>query len=73
MRTNSVGGEVALDFIFWPYSRHRFGWFLEPGLNDYSFVHGHERSVGLSGGLLIGVRRLAFCDADPNFLQGIGV
>ena len=34
---NSLGGEAALDFMFWPSSKHRFGWFLEPGY-DYSFA-----------------------------------
>jgi hypothetical protein len=52
--TNSLGGEVALDFMFWPSSKHRFGWFLEPGY-DYSFARGHERSIGISGGLLIAI------------------
>ncbi len=28
--TNSIGGEVALDFMFWPSARRRFGWYLEP-------------------------------------------
>jgi hypothetical protein len=54
--TNSVGGEVVLDFMFWPASKHRFGWFLEPGY-DYSFAREHERSLGISGGLLIAIRR----------------
>ncbi len=54
--TNSLGGEVALDFMFWPSSKHRFGWFLEPGY-DYSFARGHERSIGISGGLLIAIPR----------------
>jgi hypothetical protein len=54
--TNSLGGEVALDFMFWPFSKHRFGWFLEPGF-DYSFAPGHERSIGISGGLLIAIPR----------------
>jgi hypothetical protein len=53
--TNSLGGEVVLDFMFWP-SKHRFGWFLEPGF-DYSFARGHERSLGISGGLLIAIPR----------------
>jgi hypothetical protein len=35
--TNSVAGEVAGDFMFWPNGRHRFGWFLEPAY-DYSFA-----------------------------------
>jgi hypothetical protein len=54
--TNSLGGEVVLDFMFWPSSKHRFGWFLEPGF-DYSFARGHERSIGISGGLLIAIPR----------------
>jgi hypothetical protein len=28
--TNSIAGEVAGDFMFWPAHKHRFGWFLEP-------------------------------------------
>jgi len=54
--TNSLGGEVVLDFMFWPSSKHRFGWFLEPGY-DYSFARGHERSISISGGLLIAIPR----------------
>ena len=54
--TNSLGGEVALDFMFWPSSKHRFGWFIEPGY-DYSFARGHEHSIGISGGLLIAISR----------------
>ena len=54
--TNSFAGEVVLDFMFWPSSKHRFGWFLEPGY-DYSFARGHEHSIGISGGLLIAIRR----------------
>ncbi len=54
--TNSLGGEVALDFMFWPSSKHRFGWFLEPGY-EYSFARGHDRSIGISGGLLIAIPR----------------
>jgi hypothetical protein len=54
--TNSLGGEVVLDFMFWPAARHRFGWFLEPGY-AYSFARGHDRSIGISGGLLIAIPR----------------
>jgi hypothetical protein len=56
LTTNALGGEVVLDFMFWPSSKHRFGWFLEPGY-DYSFAQGHERSIGISGGLLIAIPR----------------
>jgi hypothetical protein len=52
---NSVSGEAVLDFMFWPSAKHRFGWYLEPGY-EYNFGRGHERSVGVSGGLLIPIR-----------------
>ena len=52
--TNSEAGEVAGDFMFWPSGKHRFGWFLEPAY-DYSFASGHQQSIGMSAGLLIGI------------------
>jgi hypothetical protein len=52
--SNSIAGEVAGDFMFWPNGKHRFGWYLEPAY-DYSFAGGHPQSVGMSGGLLIGI------------------
>jgi hypothetical protein len=52
--TNSLGGEVVLDFMFWPSAKHRFGWYLEPAY-EYDFGRGHERSIGISGGLLIAI------------------
>jgi hypothetical protein len=52
--TNSLGGEVVLDFMFWHSARHRLGWYLEPGY-EYNFGRGHERSLGITGGLLIGI------------------
>jgi hypothetical protein len=55
MTTNSVGGEVVLDFMFWPSAKHRFGWYVEPGY-EYNFGRGHEQSLGVSGGLLIAIR-----------------
>ncbi len=54
MAANSVGGEIVLDFMFWPAAKHRFGWYLEPGY-DYNFGRGHEQSIGISGGLLIAI------------------
>ena len=54
MTTNSVSGEVALDFMFWPSKKHRFGWYLEPGY-EYNFGRGREQSLGISGGLLIAI------------------
>jgi hypothetical protein len=52
--TNSVAGEAALDFMFWPFKKHKYGWYLEPAY-DYSFASGHEQSMGVSGGLLIAI------------------
>jgi len=53
--TNTLAGEVAGDFMFWPTGKHRFGWYLEPAY-DYSFARGHQKSLGISFGLLIGIR-----------------
>ena len=51
---NSLAGEVVLDFMFWTSARHRVGWYFEPSY-DYTFLAGHERSMGASVGLLIGI------------------
>jgi hypothetical protein len=51
---NSISAEVALDFMFWPSARHRFGWYFEPGF-DRNFGRGHEQSFAVSGGLLIAI------------------
>jgi hypothetical protein len=53
-RVNSLAAEVVADFMFWPGKGHRFGWFIEPGY-DYNFARGHERSFGISAGLLIAI------------------
>lgn len=52
---NSISGELAGDFMFWPTRKHRFGWYLEPAY-DYSFAGGHQQSVGMSAGLLLAIR-----------------
>jgi len=50
---NALAAEAVVDFMFWPFRKHsRVGLYLEPGY-EYSFGRGHERSVGISGGLLI--------------------
>lgn len=52
---NSVAGEAVLDFMFWPRRwKHKFGWYIEPGY-EYNFGRGHERSIGVSFGLLIAI------------------
>jgi len=52
--TDSVAAEVAADFMFWPWPKRRFGWYMEPSYG-YSFASGHEQSMGVSVGLLIAI------------------
>jgi hypothetical protein len=55
--SNSVAGEAVLDLMFWPRPwMHKFGWYVEPGY-EYNFGRGHERSIGISFGLLIAIRK----------------
>jgi hypothetical protein len=54
MRMDSIAGEIVPDFMFWSSKKHKFGWYLEPGY-EYKFGPGREHSIGLSGGLLIGI------------------
>jgi hypothetical protein len=54
MATNSAAVEGVLDFMFWPFAKHKLGWYLEPGY-EYDLGRGHQRSVGISGGLLIAI------------------
>jgi hypothetical protein len=53
--TDAFSAELAGDFMFWPTGKHRLGWYLEPAY-DYSFAGGHQQSIGMSAGLLIGIR-----------------
>jgi hypothetical protein len=53
--TNSIAAEGALDFMFWPWPKRRFGWYFEPSYG-YSFASGHEQSASVSLGLLIPIR-----------------
>ena len=50
--SDTISGELARDFMFWPGRKHRFGWFLEHAY-DYAFASGHQQSIGMSGRLLI--------------------
>ena len=51
---NSIAGEAALDFMFWPRPKRKIGWYLEPSYG-YNFGSGHEQSVSLTVGLLIAI------------------
>jgi hypothetical protein len=52
--TNSIAAEAALDFMFWPWPKRRFGWYVEPSYG-YDFGSGHEQSMSVAAGLLIAV------------------
>ncbi|HTD41880.1 MAG TPA: hypothetical protein VK671_14725 [Mucilaginibacter sp.] len=52
--TNGVSGEIALDFMFWPAAKHRFGWYFEPAY-EYGFGGAHPQSLGMNAGLLIAI------------------
>jgi hypothetical protein len=54
--SNTVAVEVVADFMFWPSAKRRFGWYLEPGF-EYNHAAGRERSIGITGGLLIAIRK----------------
>lgn len=54
IKMNSVGAEIAPDFMFWPSKKHRLGWYFEPSY-EYKFGSGREHSLGVSGGLLISI------------------
>jgi len=45
------GGQVALDFMFWPW--HEVGLWVEPSY-DFVFPDGLSRSIGSTGGVLLG-------------------
>ena len=53
--SNALAAEGVLDFMFWPRGHHRYGWYLEPSY-DYSFARAHEKSLGITAGLLITIR-----------------
>jgi hypothetical protein len=55
VKRNSIAGEAVLDLMYWPGSKRRFGAFIEPSY-DYNFARGHERSFGITAGLLIAIR-----------------
>ncbi len=46
------GGEVALDFMFWPWGK-RVGLWVEPEY-DLTYQHGVSSGIGTTGGVLFG-------------------
>ena len=51
---HSFALEAALDLMYWPRANRRLGMFIEPAF-EYSFSGGHERSFGVTAGLLIAI------------------
>lgn len=52
--TNSIAVVASLDFQFWQLPEKKFGWFVEPSYS-YAFGREHERSLGVTVGLLIAI------------------
>jgi hypothetical protein len=50
--TDSLGGEVVAEFLFWPWPDRKLGWYLEPSYG-YDFGGRHDQSLGVNVGLLI--------------------
>jgi hypothetical protein len=55
VRMNSIAAEIGPDFMFWSSRKHKYGWYLEPSY-EYKFGPAREHSLGLAGGILIGIR-----------------
>ena len=55
MTATDWGAELALDLMYWPFKKRRFGFYVEPGY-DYSFGEGHEQAIGFNAGLLVGIK-----------------
>ncbi|HVI09917.1 MAG TPA: hypothetical protein VND65_16640 [Candidatus Binatia bacterium] len=54
--TDSAGLEIEPEFMIWRSESHRFGWYVEPTY-EYNFGAGHEQSLAVTVGLLIGFHR----------------
>jgi hypothetical protein len=52
--TGQTSATFVLDFMIWPQVERKFGWFVEQSYS-YSFSKGHEKSLAVSVGLLIGI------------------
>ena len=52
--TDSIGATTSLDFQAWQSPEQKIGWFVEPSYS-YSFGSGHERSFGVTVGMLIAI------------------
>ena len=48
------GAQASFEFMIWPWKERKIGWFIDPTYG-VSFAAGHQQSLGLAVGLLIGV------------------
>jgi hypothetical protein len=53
--SNAWGAEAALDLMYWPFKEKRWGFYLEPAYDRTFGVNG-EQSIGVSAGLLVGIK-----------------
>ena len=51
---DSIAGEAIVELVYWPRQDHKVGFFVEPSYS-YNFGEGHEKTVGVTAGLHIGV------------------
>jgi hypothetical protein len=51
---DSIVGEAIVELVYWPRQDHKVGFFVEPSYS-YNFGEGHEKTVGVTAGLHIGV------------------
>jgi len=52
--SGQLGAQASFEFMIWPWQERKFGWFVDPSYS-VSFARGHEQSVGLTVGILIGI------------------
>lgn len=51
---NSMSGELAFDLMYWPFAKHEFGIYVEPGY-EYGLAQQHEQSIEMSAGLIVAI------------------
>jgi hypothetical protein len=51
--SGQFGAQASFEFMIWPWQERKFGWFVDPNYG-VSFAPGHQQSVGLTVGVLIG-------------------
>lgn len=52
--SGQFGATASFEFMIWPWKDRKFGWFVDPSYS-VSFATGHQRSLGLTVGLLLAI------------------